>query len=56
MHKEFRTGFELKSLDCIVFFVKEVHLFIGRGERGKVTLENQGIGGEGASGDVEAPP
>ena len=56
MHKEFRAGFELKSLDCIGFFAKEVHLFIGEGERGKVTLENQGTGGEGASEDGEAPP
>ena len=56
MQKEFRAGFELKSLDFIVFFVKRVHLFIGRGKKGKVILENQGTGGEGASGDVEAPP
>ena len=32
---EFRVGFELKSLDCIVFFAKEVHLFIGEGGKGK---------------------
>ena len=56
MHKEFRTGFELNSLDCIVFFTKEVHLFIGKGERRKVTLENKGTGGEGASRDGEGPP
>ena len=35
MHKEFQVGFELKSLDYIVFFVKEVHLFIGKGGKGK---------------------
>ena len=56
VHKEFRTNFVLKSLDFIVFFAKGVHLFIGGGERRKVTLENQGTGGEGASGDVEVPP
>ena len=36
-----------------MFFAKRVHLFIGRGERGKVTLENQGTRGEGAFGDVD---
>ena len=56
MHKEFQTEFVLKSLDFILFFAKEVHLFIGEGGKGKVTLENQGTGGEGSSGDVEAPP
>ena len=29
VHKEFRIAFVLKSLDFIVFFEKEVHLFIG---------------------------
>ena len=56
MHKGFEQSLNSKGLYFIVFFVKRVHLFIGRGERGKVTLENQGTGGEGTYGDVEAPP
>ena len=35
MHNEFRTEFVLKSLDFIVFFAKEVYLFIGEGGKGK---------------------
>ena len=35
MHKEFRTKFELKSLDFILFFAKEVPQFIGEGGKGK---------------------
>ena len=35
LHKEFQVGYELKSLDYIVFFVKEVHLFVGKREKGK---------------------
>ena len=56
MHKGSEQSLNSKRLDFIIFFAKRVHLFIGRGERRKVTLENQGTGGEGASGDVEVPP
>ena len=55
VHKGFEQSLNSKGWFFIVFFTKRVHLFIGRGERGKVTLENQGTGGEGASGNVEAP-
>ena len=56
VHKGFEQSLNSKGLYFIVFFAKRRHLFIGRGERGKVTLENQGTGGERSSGDVEAPP
>ena len=56
VHKEFEQSLYSKAYIFIVFFAKRVHLFIGKGKRGKVTLENQGTGGEGSSRDVEAPP
>ena len=56
VHKRFEQSLNSKGLYFIVFFAKRVHLFIGRGKRGKLTLENQGTGGEGTSGDVEASP
>ena len=40
VHKGFEQSLNSKGWIFIVFFAKRVHLFIGRGKRGKVTLEN----------------
>ena len=38
MHKGFEQSLNSKRLDFIVFFAKRVHLFIGRGGKGKGLL------------------
>ena len=60
VHKEFRTKFVLKSLDFIMFFAKEVHLFISEGGKGKGHLgeprdkRGKGIWGCGSTSSSSA--